>query len=162
MDLTFDRQTLKNVVCGIAMTLDLVARAAIASATNWAVGGEEVGDDRDIGLIIKGNLADRSGLEVIEDDDNPYVGVVAPRYAQLTELLEKLTGDGIEIVEVAGQTRMQIDVVVDKENHSFGSERLYERLHVADPSKKIVVLDIPVKDLGTYFSRYAVHRIYDF
>lgn len=149
VDMIFNRSTLRNVATGVFNTFDMLARASIAVPINWFFGGAENGDDREIGVIYKQN--------------GEYKHHVAPRYHGLTEYLRSL--GNVEIVEIAGQTKIQLDVVVDVDtvnvNESF-FERLYERRMLSDPSKKIIALLVDLAHLPQYLRGDKIYRICDF
>ena len=162
VDMAFDRQTVNNIVTGLTMTADLVARAVNAAPMNWFLGGEDNGDARTIGIIVKGDLEDKGGLRVIEEPNNAFKGIVSPRYKGLSETLVWLAGQDAEVVEIAGQTQIQVDMLVDRGDASFGEEKLHERRYLADSTKKIVALTVKVRDLPSYAKDSRCFRVYDF
>ncbi|MCH9625307.1 MAG: hypothetical protein S4CHLAM123_04780 [Chlamydiales bacterium] len=157
INLTFDRQTLKNVVVGVALTLDMIARAAIASASNFLIGGAEDADDREIALILKGDVNKKTVAQ-----EGEYKGVIAPRYKELGAFLKALNPKTTQLVEIAGQTEIQIDIIADKNANAFAGEKLYERAYLADENKKIVALQVPVNELLAILQNVELYRVCDF
>ncbi|MCB1135272.1 MAG: methyltransferase domain-containing protein, partial [Chlamydiia bacterium] len=162
LDLLFDRQTLANAITGMTVTGDMLARYAGAAPMNMLLGGEENGDDREIGLIVQGAFENIQGIEVLEDEGNPYIGLIAPRYKGLERVLTELTQQGVRIEEIAGQSEVQIDMVLNKEADDYSDVKLYERAYLPDPKKKIVALKVQVGELGPYLQSGKLHRLYDF
>jgi len=156
LDLAFDRQTVKNSVVGVAMTVDLFARLIFSAPINWFVGGEENGDQRDIGVIIKPQAGD-------------YESRILPRYKGLEEKLRELVNEGIEVVEIAGQTEIRLEIVVSRESNdslpAYPGEFLYERSYLADDKQKLVALKVNVTDFPAFFAQdsiHKLHRLYDY
>jgi SAM-dependent methyltransferase len=149
-----DSQSVKNVVTNVAMTSDLLFRAAVGTTINAWFGGEAQADDRTIGVIVK-------RLNVSEKN-TPYEGVVLPRYKQLAQSLKEMTANGVEICELAGQKEVQIDLVVEKNSQEFKGDLLYERAYLPDSDKKIIVLNVKVNELGRFLHHQGFHRLYDF
>lgn len=162
-DMIFDRQTLKNLIVGIAMTIDMLARAIISVPINWICGGEANGDDRFIGVIVKGNIKKTDKMKhFVEDEDSPYKGVVVDRYKKLEEALRRFAKQGAEIVEIAGQKKIQVDMIVDKDSKAFHENKLYEYAFLPDKKKKVIALDVNVSDLPKYLNDTRFNRLHDY
>ena len=84
--LLIDKQTINNIATGIAFSVEMCFRAAIATLVNASMGGYENGDQRQIGLIIKHN--------------DTYNGIVSDRYDELRHTVHDLS-DNDEIIEIA-------------------------------------------------------------
>ena len=171
VNLIFDRQTIKNVVTGTAMTADLLFRSTIATAINAFLGGEQNGDDREIGVIVKRAEQERNRLtenpaHTVSVEGSRFEGLIVPRYKDLEQFLRQISADGVEICELAGQKKVKIDLVVDKEvqaNKENNEDFLYERAYLPDPKKKIIALEVNVSELPRYLHmRNEFHRLYDF
>ncbi len=146
LDLLFDRKTVRNIATGVFMTFDLLFKAAVGSSIEFLYGGEDNADDREIGLIIK-------------DKDGRISSVISDRYKGLEQRVKELGEQGIEILEVAGQKEIEIDLIVDINETVEGA--LYERAYLPDSDKKkIVAKRIPVSELTSLPAN--LHRVYDF
>jgi hypothetical protein len=147
LDLTFDRQTVKNLVTGIAMTVDLLFRSLVATPINAFFGGEENGDDRTIGLITH--------------SEKGYQSHIVPRYKGLETFLKNLPS-GTRVIEIAGQTKAQIDLVFERTASSQPLNVLYEKDYLPDDSKKVLATQVSVERLPFLLRRSNFHRLYDF
>lgn len=144
----FDRYTMKNLITGVAMSADLLSRAMISTSINWMVGGEENGDNRDIAMIVR--------------EGEGYRSVIGPRYKEFGESLMNLVDQGSDIVEIAGQTEIQIDFILDKDDGRLNYVQLYDRVYLPGSDKKIVAVRVRIDEMDHYFKTYDVHRIYDY
>jgi len=165
--LVFDRQTISNAVTGTAMTADLLFRSTVATAINASLGGEENGDDRQIGVIVKRTENERNPLtanpaHTISVEGSRFEGLIVPRYKELEQFLRQISANGVEICELAGQKVVQVDLVVDIDNKEHAQHLLYERAFLPDAKKKIVALQVPVNELPRYLNANGFHRLYDF
>lgn len=172
--LMVDRQTIKNLTTTVAISADLIWRQMFAFGVKAFYGGQENADAREIGLIlnVKG---DRRVLDsyrdkikvIVEEEGNSFKGVIVPRYKELTQLLEELSQQDIDIVEIAGQSALEIEFIVDEQGklpQMEGVQELYRRHNYFDPCKKIVACMVPVGNLRGVLKEHKgiVHRIYDF
>ena len=156
------------------MSADLLWRQLFASTVKAFYGGQENADAREIGLIIntKGKAGIFKGFEdkvkvVIEENGNPYKGIIVPRYKELTQVLETLSNQDIEIVEIAGQTALEIEFVVDANGQlpeMQGVNELYRRHNYFSENKKIAACMVPINQIHHILKehRHSIHRIYDF
>lgn len=171
--LLIDRQTIKNFVTTVAISADLLWRQLFASTVKAFYGGQGNADAREIGLIILTNGQNNDlGCEeqikaIIEEAKNPYKGLIVPRYRELTEVLEKLSKRNIEIVEIAGQTSIEIELIIDRKGRLpdvEGIKELYRRRCYTSDQKEVVACLMPVNKLKHIFKDYRnlIHRIYDF
>lgn len=172
--LLIDRQTVKNITTTVALSADMLWRQLFASGVKTFYGGQENADAREIGLIIntkgKKNPFEGCGDKikvVVEETGNPYKGIVVPRYRELTQLLETLSIQDIEIVEIAGQSALEIEFVVDREGNlpkMEGVQELYQRHNYFSDQQKIVACMVPINQLHKVLKdhRDIIHRIYDF
>lgn len=172
--LLLDRQTIKNITTGVAITGDLMWRQLFASGVKAFYGGQENADAREIGLIVNLKGKDKALKacgdkikEVIEEKGNPYKGIIVPRYRELTEVLDILSKYDIEIAEIAGQTALEIEFVVDADGQlpkMDGVQELYRRHNYFAEEKKIAACLVPINQLNHIFKNYRtlIHRVYDF
>lgn len=172
--LLVDKQTIKNITTGVAMTADLLWRQLFASSVKAFYGGQDNADAREIGLIIntKGKTNPFEGCEnqvkaVVEENGNPYKGIIVPRYKELTQVLEILAKHDIEIMEIAGQSAIEIEFVVDangKLPEMDGVKELYRRRNYLDGSKQIAACIVPINNIHNVLKEHSglIHRIYDF
>ncbi|MEM1283385.1 MAG: hypothetical protein AAGG81_07510, partial [Chlamydiota bacterium] len=170
----FDRQTTLNLTTGVVMTADLLFRAAFATPINLLMGGEELGDQREIGIIVHGvdslDEVDSRIKTIYQDKENSYQGLKLPRYEELRELLQKLANQGIQFKEIAGQNQMQIEFRVPKgEQNKFyedieGVEFLHQRKLLGSSESMVVGLKVDIDQLHVVLKELGnqIHRIYDF
>lgn len=156
----FSRSSVKNLVTGLALSADLAAKAAVAKPINWFYGGEEQGDDREIGIIVKTDTD--LGENSIRDEGNPYQGLIIGRYKILEDTLRGLVNQGVEIIEIAGQNEIQIDLLVDADDQRYQQSKLYDRKCLENPDKKIVAMMVNVSDLNKYLKEEDIYRICDY
>lgn len=174
LSLLVDRQTVKNITTGVAMVGDLLWRQLFASTVNMFYGGQDNGDAREIGLIVnpKDNPNPFEGCgdnvkSIIQEEGNPYKGIIALRYRKLTEVLETLSNNGVEIVEIAGQTAMEVEFVVDNDGNPPAIDGMVEinrRHYYPNDQKRLAACMVPVDKLHLVLKihRSLIHRIYDF
>ncbi|MDA8773506.1 FAD-binding protein [Chlamydiia bacterium] len=146
--LLIDKQSINNVATGVAFSVEMCAREAIATVINLAMGGYENGDQRKIGMILQSN--------------ETYKGTISDRYDQLKQTIQGLN-DTDNIVEIAGNTHIQVDIVVNRDTQKQKNE-LYRRWYMKDPKKEIVACKIPVNEIKNYVKNNDInlHRIYDY
>lgn len=172
--LLVDRQTIKNITTTVAISADLLWRQIFALGVKAFYGGQENADAREIGLIInakgKEDALEDCGNKVkviVEEEKNPYKGIIVPRYKELTEVLEILSKHDVDIVEIAGQTALEIEFVVDSNGNlpvMEGVQELYRRHNYFSDQKKIAACIVPVDKLQNVLKEHRgiIHRIYDF
>lgn len=165
-DLTFDRQTINNLITGLTMTTDLFLRIIVSAPVNWFYGGADAADARTIGVVVKSNHLNTEDLEVCIQSGE-YFGINVPRYEKLEKFLINLSQNEGQILEIAGQSIIKIELKVDaRENIElrFGSQKLFERICLEDASKKVVALTVPILNLHLLLKEEEerLHRIYDF
>ena len=154
--MVFNRTTVRNLTTGIVLTGDLAAKALVSTPINAFYGGEDQGDDREIGLIVK---TDKTLPDYVAEE-GLYTAIVTERYRGLEKRLRELIEQEVEIVEIAGQTEIQLDLLMDKKESV--DDPLYERACLEDASKKIVAVRIDVKDLPKYFKEHEIYRVCDY
>lgn len=168
-------QTYTNLATAVSMTGDLLWRQLFASLVKTFYGGQESGDARDIGLIIK--CADHGKVEAllgeqmkakVSEEGNPYAGIIVPRYRALQNCLQTLSTNNIEIVEIAGQRSIEMEFLVDKGQALHlptGIQELYRRKFIEDDdAKELAACTVPIRQLSTLMNNHSnrIHRIYDF
>ncbi|MDN3504736.1 MAG: class I SAM-dependent methyltransferase [Rhabdochlamydiaceae bacterium] len=173
ISMIFDRQTVKNFYVGLSMTLDLLFRAAVATPMYKMYG--EGGDARTIGVMLEKPTEEQTfdewGLQpiprMISHAAKP-AAVVLPRYSELVPQLRNLINAGVKVTEIAGQTKIKVEVVVSHETSKKMSS--FDRFVSSRPKldsteDKLVSLLVPVEELGDFLSTESaarVHRVYDF
>lgn len=164
LDLTFDRQTVKNILTGIVMSVDMLFRAAVATVVNYNQGGAELGDERTIGLIVKGKYVQKEGDGVVKiiREEGEYQAIIANRYKDLEALLKEIANQGLEVVEIAGQNEILVEYHSDKNNNENQGQKLYSITSLEDPSKDYKVFKVPVNQLNDYVNKEDLHRVYDY
>ncbi|MBA3815508.1 MAG: hypothetical protein H0X29_03120 [Parachlamydiaceae bacterium] len=172
--LMIDRQTIKNITTTVAISADLLWRQFFASGVKAFYGGQDNADAREIGLIINTNGKENvlKGCEknvkaLVEEEKNPYKGIIVNRYKGLTEVLKELSVNDVEIVEIAGQTALEIEFSIENGSKLLevaGVQKLYYRHNYFSEENKIVACLVPVNKLQTIFKDFGdnIHRIYDF
>lgn len=165
-----DRQTIKNLATGLAMTSDLTARKLVSAPVNLFYGGADNADAREIGLIIKCNdsaLEFGEGVKVITQLENsPYKGIVVKRYKNLEEILIKFANNDIEVIEIAGQNTIKVELQCRDldELNDVRSEELSVRTCLSNPNNKIISYNVKIEELSSLLKEKndKLFRIYDF
>lgn len=173
-NLLIDRQTVKNITTTVGISTDLLWRQIFASGVKSFYGGQENADAREIGLIIdtKSKKNPLEGCEnqikvIVEEESNPYKGIIVPRYKELVEILKNLDDHDIEVVEIAGQNALEIEFVVESKGslpEMEGVQELYSRHNYFSNQKRIVACLVPINKMQKILREHRgiIHRIYDF
>ena len=165
-----DRQTIKNLATGLAMTLDLTARKLVSAPVNLFYGGADSADAREIGLIVKCKEVGQelgAGIRVISQlEDSHYKGIVVDRYQKLEQKLMELADNDVEVVEIAGQNKIKVELLFQdqEEFNDVIGEKLAVRKCLSDSNNKIVSYDVKIKDLTSLLKSKSekLYRVYDF
>jgi len=104
-------------------------------------------------------------IKIINSENNYYI-IEMPRYKQFMDILLKLITNNVEIIEVAGQTEIQVRVAFSKKNkliESDGIEVLYDYSMFDDMPEKDVLVSIKVnKIIDLIKSNIKIKHIYDY
>lgn len=113
--------------------------------------------------------ADLSGIEILESMDDGTTLVAFPRYQAFTDMVPKLVENGIQFIDIAGNDRIFITVIVPENAEvSFeSSKELFKMPTLSDKSKIRYGVDVPVKDLFYVIleinrNNWELEHIYDY
>jgi hypothetical protein len=103
-------------------------------------------------------------------DVGPQAAIVKiPRYQEFTDIVERLSKQGVRFVQIAGNAQVLLTAVVppDWANVVPEAELLFETTLVTEPARKRVALRSPVSSLHTVLNTLAdkgvkVEHVYDF
>lgn len=151
--------TLKDLPLLVYRTAELSAKslASIPAASSYTA--EENKEPETIQLIVEG--AENLNLQTIDErikvlkalPGNEFSLISIPRYRPFTEIWHKLAEKGIKGVEIAGQQKIQVKVLIPTTNENpckniTGCKKLYDMPILSDPQNKYIALNVDVPALG--------------
>jgi SAM-dependent methyltransferase len=148
--------TAMNLFIGIMMSVEYGAKGLISLPIKWVYSGEEPGV---IQLLVKDQ---ESELPIINDSRIKVIGtyesigiklIEIPRYKQFSDIVLKLAGTNVSIVEIAGNSTIQIKVryMSDQQRSIYfdmeGCEKLYTWEMKSKPDTIYAALKVNIKNL---------------
>ena len=157
LGLIFNKALVRNLSTGVFFSLDMLFRGGVASITNYLMGGVEAGDERSIGIMVHHKKSDR--FEVLK----------MKRYEALLAKLKTLDSQKVNLVEIAGNKEIQVEVIKDfKGEIRKGPVRqgklLYTRPYYPDSNKVILAYKVRIPSLLEFIKKEKdnLHRLYDY
>jgi len=100
-------------------------------------------------------------IKIVNQEGNYYI-IETPRYKQLMDIIFKLLANKIEIIEIAGQTEIQIRVSDLKENQLNDLEVLYDYSMYDDKNKETIINVKLNKIIDLINKNIKIEHIYDY
>ena len=145
------RRTLRHWERRLALSLEYGVKAGYAKLIGWASGAALGRDELTLRFAARatpGRLtAVDSRLKPVRTARGGLTIVEAPRYAQFTNLLRKLSDAGIEVVEIAGNDEIFLTALVPDKARKSGTQLF--AMDLGDrPGWKRIGVTVKVRDLS--------------
>ena len=158
-----------NLIIGGLLTviyLQLGLLATIPSFIYHLPGNNEI---ENIQMIIYTNTPNINSIDgrikIINSEKNYYI-IEVPRYKQFMDILLKLITNGTEIIEIAGQTEIQIRISIDKKEilkKINGVDILYDYTMFDGANEKDVMLNVKLNKICELVkNNIKIKHIYDY
>lgn len=158
------RRTERWLVTGVEFTL----KNLWAGAITWATGTAYAPEATTIEAWIRPNGADLTGIEVLEDYGQGDLLVSIPRYEPFSAAMIDLANRGVEVVEVAGNDTIVVQVIAPTGTDlaKFGGTLVRWKL-LTSPDRERIAIEVPLASLVHTLPALAaddlvVEHLYDF
>ena len=166
--------TLMNCIIGILLTIVYIQLGLLAMVPSFIYhlpGNNEIEKIQMIIYTDIPNLNDFNNIDdrikIINNEKNYYI-IEIPRYKQFTDIMLKLIMNKIEIIEIAGQTEIQVKILLKKTNLKTINNMdyvdiLYDYAMFDDVDEKNVVLSIKIDKIHELIkNNIDIKHIYDY
>lgn len=151
--------TIMNLFIGATMTAEFAAKGLISFPVNLIYGDQQQRQELEtLHLLVDSGERDLleidERIEVLETFSSTGLQhIQIPRYSVTAEILSKFAKNRVHFINIAGQKRIQIDALVDRETTldlpaDGGCKILYVNQSPEDRRKNIFTLDVKVDRLG--------------
>ncbi len=176
-ELATSEYTLMNLFIGITMTVEFAAKGLISFPVSCIYGSQDKKEPEFIEMLVDSQEANLSlidrRIEVIKEYEHTKLkNIRIPRYLPATEILCKLAEKHIKCVNISGQKKVQVDVLIEKEKEDLlldtdACKKLYEMTDETEIEKRVFALEIAVEELDSELLRLqqngiSIHYIHDF
>lgn len=131
--------TFMNTFIGVMMTVEYGAKGLLSLPLSWIYTQEGIKEPLTTHILIK------------EPQKESSTHLEIPRYKKGTPIMIDLAKSGVEFLSIAGQERIQIDLLLEESaplKTPIGAKFLYETTLTQIPPKKIVAYEIPISLLA--------------
>jgi len=156
----FSADTLRNLSLATFATVELIAKGIISAPFSWMYNSEAFKEPDMIHMLVRDNgrlenLDERIELKHSFKNSN-LKHIRIPRYFPFNDILKKLSANGIDTINIAGQKKVQIDIEVEQSQKNpteglKGCKSLYETdvpsYSTKQPTHKYISLDVDVSSL---------------
>jgi hypothetical protein len=156
----------------LALGAEYGVKAAYAKLIGWASGASLGRDERTLRFLVEGDGATVRGTDrrfkIAGKADNGFTVVEAPRYAQFTDLMLKLSRTNARLVEISGNDDVFLTVLLPpKAGTPRGSKALFETALGGARDWRRVGMSTKVPDLlatmrAVQASGGRVEHVYDY
>lgn len=109
----FSTNTLKDSLRGVSATLENTTKSIISTPIAWFYSFDSTKEETHLFMLVKDpqdivSMLDER-IEVIHKDQI-YTQIKVPRYFEFKEILMKIAEHNIEVLSIAGQQKIQVDI----------------------------------------------------
>lgn len=158
------RESLGNLYLTILMSMEYLAKGVTSAPIAWMYGSGSLKEAEKIGMLIscpeknvqKASISEfdkRIELkEQLASNGNLIEHIENPRYLPNTQIMIELSKQGVNFINIAGQTKVAMKVAVDKniDKQDFAMKGCAPKFEYIDPrnnAKKYVVMEVEVPEL---------------
>lgn len=163
----------RNIERKLSLSSEYLVKAGYARLIALGLAATSEPADLEIMFVIKGDpapiLAREPKVRLVRALADGNALLIAPRYQEFTELLERLADSGVEVIEIAGNRHILMSAIVktDQKPAITGARALFALPVDARPGFVRIGYDVDVGDLsgilaGARAAGVEVEHLYDY